>query len=161
MCVSCDLFLHSLSFIHLSLSSSSSVMYHAIENFPSLALLLSHFLFYMIKDTFLLFHALFYVIEDVPFPCSTFDFTSKWWLHVHVCMCASVGYFSPIFFFPPFEEGLRRVSRYTSRTSHPLENSTFLWLLSHHSFVPCTLSFAFFCRSYPFDVSFPPARPFE
>lgn len=48
-----------------------------------------------------------------------------------VCLhpCRWILFADLLFFFPLFGKGLHRVSRYTSRTSCPLENSTFLWLL--------------------------------
>jgi len=80
--------------------------------------------------------------------------------------CASMpldGFFQSLVFFLFSKKGLHRVSRYTSRTTRPLENSTFLWLphptilsLLHpelrRSCAPLSIH-----RSYPFDVS-PPAR---
>lgn len=129
--------------------------------------LLSHFLFYMIEDTLLLFRPLFWVIEDVSFFLALrFISRRRWWLHVHVCMCASVllDTFRRIScLFPLFGEGLHRVSRYTSGTS-PRKLDFPLIAMSYYSFVTVpwyTPSFAFFCRLHPLYRFLPRSLAFE
>lgn len=118
----------------------------------------------MIEDTFLLSRALFYVIEDRPL----FSLYVLFYVEDGGCMCMcvcvrirAVGYFSPVscFFFPLFREGLHRVSRYTSKTTRPLGNSTFFWFLhSFRYYTPRSVLLSI-RRSYPFDVLNPPPPP--
>lgn len=60
LCVSCELLLYFLRFIHFLFV----FLFCAVPRDRELPLL-SHFLFYMIEDILLLFRALFYVIEDI------------------------------------------------------------------------------------------------
>lgn len=119
------------------------------------------FLFCMIEDTLLLFCSLFYVIEDVLFLLALrFILHRRWWLHAHVCMCASVPldtFRRSLVFFLVSGKGYTESLVTQEERSRPLENSTFLWLL-----YPTILSllhptsFAFFCRSYPLRCFSPP-----
>lgn len=127
--------------------------------------MLSRFLLYMIEDTFLLFRVLFYVIEDVLFPYSTFYLNIEDGDCMCMCICVCirvVGYFPPVScasFLSPFEEGLHRVSRYTSGTNPPPRKLDFpLVTTPYRSFVTTTprrvVRVLFSTRrSYPFDVS--------
>lgn len=122
-------------------------------------------LFCMIEDTLLLFRAFLFFLRNRgrPLsPCSTFYFTSKMVVAcacVYVCIRA-IGYFPPIscFFFLVSGKGYTESLVTQEERSHPLENSTFLWLL-----YPTILSllhpisFASFCRSYPLRC-FSPSR---
>lgn len=141
MCVSCELLLYFLRFIHFLFV----FLFCAVPRDRELPLL-SHFLFYMIEDILLLFRALFYVIEDILsslYVLFSVEDGGCTCTCVRVHPCRRILY-ADLLFFPLFGEGLHRVSRYTSRVSRPLENSTFLLLL-HHSFVTTpTSSFAFF-----------------
>lgn len=159
LCVSCDLHLRSLSSIRPSLSSSPSALYHAIENFPSLPLVLHDRRHPPLVPRFSFF---FYVIEDVLFLLALrFILHRRWWLHARVCMCASVPldtFRRSLVFFLVSGKGYTESLVTQEERSRPLENSTFLWLL-----YPTILSllhptsFAFFCRSYPLRC-FSPSR---
>lgn len=120
----------------------------------------------MIEDTFLLFRVLFYVIEDVLFPYSTFylNIEDGDCMCMCICVCIRVSLDTSrrslaLLFLSPFEEGLHRVSRYTSGTNPPPRKLDFsLVTTPYRSFVTTTLRRAVRVlfstrRSYPFDVS--------
>lgn len=141
MCVSSDLLLHALS------SNSSLFVFLSFRTVSRDRELSPLFiLFCMIEDTLLSFRALFYVIEDVLFLLALrFILHRRWWLHAHVCMCASV----PLdtfrrslgFFFLVSGKGYTTsLSLHKKNEAVPSKNRLFFgYYILYHSFVttPC------------------------